>query len=96
MGQEDMELLRMVPPAVRDAAVAQVRTLVVARVTKTPQRTGTIFHCATLIGPFSNRVRWCGPDWCYEKLVTGPTHHKDDPLLLEQVRRSIGRQAHLF
>ena len=49
---EDMELLRMVPSAVRDAAVAQ--------------------------------------------LVTGPTQHKDDPLLLEQVRRSIGRQAHLF
>ena len=46
---EDMELLRTVPSAVRDAAVAQ--------------------------------------------LVTGPTQHKDDPLLLEQVRRSIGRQA---
>jgi hypothetical protein len=34
--------------------------------------------------------------WWAEQLVTGPTHHKDDPLLLEKVRRSIGRQAHLF
>ena len=49
---EDLELFRLVPKAVRKAAVS--------------------------------------------KLVRSPTDHEDKPLLLEEVRREIGRQAHLF
>ena len=49
---EDMELFRMLPAAVRRAAVS--------------------------------------------RLVRSPTDHDDDPLLLEKVRRELGRQAHLY
>jgi hypothetical protein len=31
-----------------------------------------------------------------QKLVRSPTDHDDNPVLLERVRRALGRQAHLY